>query len=160
MTRLRSFGMTTLSVLLLALPAAAGSAKAQQQSEADKVKSTLDAFHVALSALDLRQMEELWAHDADVMYIGPRDKGITIGWDAVKRKWEAVFNFWSELKVTTQDGPHIHINNGIAWADSIAGVGGRLKAGASFNGPTFESLVLEKRGDRWLIVSDSTSRVP
>src|SRR5580692_4168668 len=103
MTRLRSFGMTTLSVLLLALPAAAGSAKAQQQSEADKVKATLDAFHVALSALDLRQMEELWAHDADVMYIGPRDKGITIGWDAVKRKWESVFNFWSELKVTTQD---------------------------------------------------------
>jgi hypothetical protein len=61
MTRLRSFVMTTLSILLLVIPVAGGSAKAQQQSEADKVKATLDAFHVALSARDLRQMEEVWA---------------------------------------------------------------------------------------------------
>jgi hypothetical protein len=28
------------------------------------------------------------------------------------------------------------------------------------NGPTFESFVLVKRGERWLLASDSTSRVP
>jgi ketosteroid isomerase-like protein len=153
--------MTTLSLLSLGVAQlAGGSGNAQQQSDADKVKATLDAYHAALSALDIRKMEEVWAHDPDVMYIGPRDKAITVGWDAVKRKWEAIFDFWAELKVTTQDGPHLHVNGGIAWADGIANVVGKPKTGAPVNGPTFESIVLEKRGDRWLIASDSTSRVP
>jgi len=44
MTRLRSFVLMTLSMLLLAIPVAGGSAKAQQQSEADKVKQRSTPF--------------------------------------------------------------------------------------------------------------------
>jgi ketosteroid isomerase-like protein len=159
MGRLIRFAFVTLSLLALTIFSAAAG-HAQQQSDADKVKEALDAFHAALSALDIRKMEEIWAHDPDVMYIGPRDRTITVGWDAVKNKWEATFGFWTELKVTTQDGPHLHINAGIAWADVIANVVGKPKNGAPVNGPTFESFVLVKRGERWLLASDSTSRVP
>jgi ketosteroid isomerase-like protein len=155
----KRFALTTLSLLApMVFLAAAG--HAQQQSDADKVKDALEAFHAALSARDIQKMEEVWAHDPDVMYIGPRDKSITVGWDAVKSKWEAIFNFWTELKVTTQDGPHLHVNTGIAWADVIANVVGKPKTGLPVNGPTFESFVLVKRGERWLLASDSTSRVP
>lgn len=158
---LKQLAITTLSLLALVIFLLTdGSGHAQQQSEADKVKGTLDAFHAALSALDIHKMEELWAHDPDVMYIGPRDKTITVGWDAVEKKWEATFGFWTDLKVTTQDGPHLQVHGGIAWADIIANVVGKPKTGAPVNGPTFESFVLVKRGDRWLLASDSTSRVP
>ncbi len=161
MGRLSIFTIATLSLFIPAVfLLAEGSGNAQQQSDVDKVKETLDAFHAALSALDIHKMEEVWAHDPDVMYIGPRDKAITVGWDAVKKRWEATFNFWSELKVTTQDGPHLHVNGEVAWADSIAAIVGKPKVGSPLSGPTFESLVLVKRGDRWLLASDSTSRVP
>ena len=156
---LKPFVMTTLSLLgPIIFMTAAG--HAQQQSDADKVKDALEAFHAALSARDIHKMEEVWAHDPDVMYIGPRDRIITVGWDAVRSKWESVFNFWTELKVTTQDGPHLRVNAGTAWADVIANVAGKPKNSLPVNGPTFESFVLVKRGERWLLAADSTSRVP
>jgi ketosteroid isomerase-like protein len=161
MSRFNTLAIATMSLLVVgAALFAGGIGSAQQQAEADKVKATLDAFHAALSALDIRKMEEVWAHDGDVIYIGPRDKVITVGWDAVKNKWEATLGFWAELKVTTQGDLHLHVNGGNAWSDSIADVVGKPKTGAPVNGPTFESIVLEKRRDRWLIVSNSTSRVP
>jgi ketosteroid isomerase-like protein len=160
MGRLSILAKSTLSLLCLAAGVVAGGVgSAQQQSEPDKVKTTIDAFHAALSALDMRKMEEVWAHDGDVVYIGPRDKVITVGWDAVRKKWEATLNFWAELKVTAQD-LHIHVNGANAWSSSIADVVGKPKTGAPVNGPTFETIVLEKRGDRWLMVSNSTSRMP
>jgi hypothetical protein len=88
-----------------------------QGSDIDKIKGNLDAFSAALDALDIRKMEDCWAHDARAMYIGPRDKTITTGWDAVKKKLEGIVEFWSELKHTTQEGPYIHQNEGTAWAD-------------------------------------------
>ena len=105
------------------------------------------------------KMDAVWAHDADAMLINPRDKNISVGWDAIKKNWEATFNFWSELKVTRTAGP-IHISGNIAWATGIADVVGKSKAGAAVNAPTFESDVFEKRGDRWLLVSHSAWRVP
>jgi ketosteroid isomerase-like protein len=159
MRPLKPFAMATLSLLAtMVFLGAAG--HAQQQSDADKVKDALEAFHAALSARDIHKMEELWAHDPDVMYIGPRDKSIAVGWDAVKKKWEATLGFWTELKVTSQDGPHLHVSGAIAWADVIADVVGTPKNGAPVRGPTFESFVLVKRGERWLLASDSTSRIP
>jgi ketosteroid isomerase-like protein len=133
-----------------------------QQSDTDKVKAAIDNFHAALSALDIKKMDDVWAHDSDVMLINPRDKtGPSIGWDAVRRNWEAVFAVWSELKVTQKDGPHIHINGNVAWADATAAVAGKPKTGDPVtSAPTFESTVLEKRGDRWVFVSHSAWRVP
>ena len=160
MIRLKALVTKILLLLVLQLVLFGGGANAQQKSEVENVKATLDDFHAAQSMLDGRKMDELWAHDAYVMYIGPRDKTITVGWEAVKKKWDATLNFWTELKVTTSDAPHLRVNGGVAWADGIANVVGTPKNGPPVNGPTFESIVLEKRGDHWLIVSDSTFRMP
>jgi hypothetical protein len=74
MSRLNTLARATFSLLFLGVTLfTGGSGNAQQQSEADKVKATLDVFHAALSALDFRKMEEVWAHDADVMYIADQE---------------------------------------------------------------------------------------
>jgi len=131
-----------------------------QQSDTDKVRAAIDDFHAAISSLDVRKMDGLWVHDPYVMVINPRDKGVSVGWDAVKKNWETVFGFWTELKVTNSDGPHIHISGDIAWADGIAVVAGKPKGGEVVNAPTLETGILEKRGDRWLVVSWSAWRAP
>ena len=104
-------------------------------------------------------MEAVWAHDADVMLVNPRDKSPTVGWDAVKKNWEATFDVWSELKVT-RTGGSTHVSGNAAWATSVADVVGKTKAGMAVNTPTLESDVFEKRDGKWLIVSHSAWRVP
>ena len=142
----------------LALLAAGGITRADQ-SDADKIKAVIESYHTAISALDIAKMDGLWAHDDTVMSIQPRDKAVSIGWDAVRKAWEATFAFWSELKVTQSDGPHIHIDGSVAWTDGMATVKGKSKAGDQIDAPTFESDVLEKRGDAWLLVSHNAWRV-
>ena len=133
-----------------------------QQSDIDKIKAAHEAFHKALQALDPRKMEEVWAHDAYVTLINPRDKAISIGWDAVKKNWEAVAAFWSEIKTTPlREGPHIHVNGNVGWLVAIADTSGKTKSGNTVKSAgTFEAQTLEKRGDRWLVVAHNAWRVP
>jgi hypothetical protein len=66
----------------------------------------------------------------------------------------------TELKHTTQEGPHIRQNGGTAWVHSIVLNLRKPKSGAPSN-PflAFNATIMEKRGDRWLIVSASAWRV-
>ncbi len=144
----------------LAAFAATGTSRAGQSDE-DAVKAVVEAYHAALGTLDVTKMDGLWAHDGYVTSIQPRDKAVSVGWDAVRLGWERTFAFWSELKVTISDGPHIHVNGGVAWSDGVAMVNGKSKAGDQVvDAPTFEADVLEKRGDAWLLVSHSAWRAP
>jgi ketosteroid isomerase-like protein len=135
---------------------AIGHTAGAQQSDADSVRAAIDGFHEALGTLDIGKVGEFWAHDPDVTTINPRDKTISVGWDAVRKSYEATFGFWSELKVTQKDKPHIRVNGAIAWADGITVAAGKPKKGDPISGVlNFEMCVLEKRDDHWLLVSRS-----
>jgi ketosteroid isomerase-like protein len=130
-----------------------------QQSDPDKVKMALDAFYAALSARDMGKMDPVWAHEAHAMLVNPRDKSISVGWDAIRKNWETVFASWSELKVTRTGGP-IRVSGNVAWAMGTAEVAGKSKDGAAVNFVALNSDILEKRGDNWLMVSHSGWRAP
>jgi ketosteroid isomerase-like protein len=151
------FGLLGAAVLLLV----SNGVGIADQSDTDKVKAAIDAFHAALSALDGKKMSDVWAHDPGVMNINPRDKNVSVGWDAVSKNWDATFAYWSELSVTVKDGPYIRINGDLAWADEIAAVSGKPKTGDAIpSAPTFETNVFAKRGDAWVLVSHAAWRVP
>lgn len=146
-----------LALVILLVGSDAGSA---QQSDVDQVKAALEALQAAIGSLDIAKMDPLWVHDANIMLINPRDKVISIGWEGVKKNWGAVFDGWSELRVTSKEGPNVSVNGNHAWATTIANVVGKTKSGAAVDLPTFEADVLEKRDGRWLLVSHSAWRVP
>jgi hypothetical protein len=75
------------------------------QTDTFAVKDTISKVHAAISSLDVSKMEPLWFQNAYVMLVNPRDKGVSVGWDQVKKNWENAFNFWSHIKVTQIAGP-------------------------------------------------------
>ena len=133
-----------------------GSAKSYAQ-ESD-IKAAINAYHVALDSTC--QMEPLWARDASVILVNPSDKSISVGWDAVKKDWQAQFNFLSELKVTQVDGPYVSVKGDVAWATGITNAVAKSKAGVDVGGPVYESDVFEKRSGQWLLVSHVALRGP
>ena len=163
MNRLATLAMTTVSLLFVgvALLAGDGIGYAQQRSDSDNVKAAIDAFHAALSNLDIGRMQNVWAQEPYVVLINPRDKAPAIGWDAVKKDWQdGVIGFWAELKLSPKQAPHIHVDQTTAWTTGVVGVEGKNKSGQALSFTITETQVYEKRGDRWLMVSHHASRVP
>ena len=159
MNRFATLTMTTLLFVGVALLADDGIA--QQRSDSDNINAAIDAFHTALSSLDMGKMQNVWAQEPYVILINPRDKAPAVGWDAVKKDWQdGVFAFWAELKLSPKQAPQIHINQGTAQSTGIVGVEGKNKSGQALSFTIIETQVYEKRGDRWLMVSHHASRVP
>lgn len=161
MNRLATLAMTAVSLLFVGVALLMGDGIAQQRSDNDNVNAAVDAFHAALSNLDMGKMQNAWAQEPYVVLINPRDKAPAVGWDAVKKDWQdGVFGFWAELKLSPKQAPQIHINQGMASTTGVVGVEGKDKRGQALSFTIIETQVYEKRGDRWLMVSHHASRVP
>src|SRR5439155_8573306 len=110
----------------VALTAGGGIGYAQQRSDSDNVNAAVNAFHAALSNLDIGKMQSVWAQEPYVVLINPRDKAPAVGWDSVKKDWQdRVFGFWAELKLSPKQTPHIHVDQTTAWTTGVVGVEGK-----------------------------------
>lgn len=158
MDRRTSITLTARALLFSVVVLLVGNGTSYAQ-EAD-IKAAINTFHAALGSLDVSKMEPLWAHDADVISIQPRDKSISVGWDAVKKNWENTFACCSELKVTETAGPYIQVRGDLAWATGIEEAMIKTKTGQTFTAPTYDAMIFEKRGDQWVLVSQIALRVP
>jgi ketosteroid isomerase-like protein len=145
-----------IGIACLAMPQGA----AAQQADIDAVKAAAAGFFAAISSRDVNKVEPLWAKDAGILLINPPDKTPSIGWDAVKKNWEARFDAFSEWKVTPKEGPHVQVNQGTATATAVASVEGKNKAGAPQSFTALVTQVYVKRGDRWLMIANHASRAP
>jgi ketosteroid isomerase-like protein len=159
MNRIIAVAAAALALLFLGLGMPVNSASAQQ-SDADAVKAAVYGVFAALSARDMSKMEALWVHDDNVVVINVRDKAPSIGWDAGKKNWEAVFDFFSEVSAVPKEGPHIQINQGSASTTTVVAVQGKNKAGQPLSFTVLATQVYLKRGDRWLAVAHHASRAP
>jgi ketosteroid isomerase-like protein len=161
MNRHAALAIITASLLFVGVALLAGDGIAQQRSDSDNVNAAINAFHAALSNLDIGKMQNVWAQEPYVVLINPRDKAPAIGWDAVKKDWkDGVFGFWAELTLSPKQAPQIHINQGTAQTTGVVGVEGKNKSGQALSFTIIETQIYEKRGDRWLMVSHHASRVP
>lgn len=161
MDRRTSTTLIARALLFSVVVLLAGNGKSYgQQSDIDAVKAAIAAYHAAIGPLAMSKMDPLWAHDANVMLLNPRDKSVSVGWDAVNKNWEAAGNFWSELNITQTNGPYVQVKGDVAWSTGIVNAVGKSKAGAAISGPTAETDVFEKRGGKWLLVSHTASSRP
>jgi ketosteroid isomerase-like protein len=151
--------LSIFAVTLSGVTFAAGNAVAQKASEMDAVKAANQAFYTALSTRDVGAMQKVWSGDADIQNIGPRSKAIAVGWDAVKKGFEATFDTFPELKASMEQ-TRIKINGATAWVSGIEKVQRKNKAGEASSGTNLGTNIFVKQGDRWLMVYHHASAVP
>src|SRR5262249_8578011 len=149
MNRLAALAMTAVSLLFvaIALRAGGGIGYAEQRSDSDNVNAAVNAFHAALSNLDIGKRQNVSAQEPSVGLSSPKDKAPASGWDAVKKDWQdGVFGFWAELKLSPKQTPHIHVDQTTAWTTGVVGVVGKNKSGQALSFTIIETQVYEKRG--------------
>jgi ketosteroid isomerase-like protein len=152
------FRATAAALLGVAVLVSGGKSYA---ADADDVRATIDAFHAALSALDIAKIDAVWMHDDNIMDKEPVAKSVTLGWRGTRKNFEGLFDATAELKVTQAEGPHVQVQGDLAWSMGVANADQKLKNGQVNSGvKVFESDVFKKQDGRWLFVSHATSILP
>jgi len=134
--------------------------RAAQPSAAESVNGLLDRYFSAASERDISKVEPFWAHDSEVVLVFPSDKQAAVGWDAVKKSYQAVFDRFSEWKLSPKETPSIQVRPGSAVATTKVFVQGTGKTGSPISYTLLFSQVLVERDGQWFIVAAHGSRVP
>jgi ketosteroid isomerase-like protein len=157
--RAMSFLVRAFLIADLLFAFGAVSAKAQDKAEMQAVSAANDAVDKALSARDIGAMDRLWAHEPYVIKTDPSARSLNIGWEAVRKSWELIFDGYKEVSVSTRE-PQIHIDQNVAWIIGVQTSAGTLKDGNRATLVSFSTNIYEKKNGQWLMVAHITSRVP
>jgi uncharacterized protein (TIGR02246 family) len=157
---LRTKRGSLFSMVLAIIVAALSGSHLAQASEAENLNALLDRYFAAASERDISKVEPFWAHDSEVVLVFPSDKQAAVGWDAVKKSYQAVFDRVSEWKLSPKEAPNIQVRPAMAIATTKVLIQGVGKTGSSVSYTLLFSQVLVQRDGQWLIVASHGSRVP
>jgi ketosteroid isomerase-like protein len=158
MTGRKSWRMIAAAAGLILIIGAAG-LHAQQKTETEAVLAASHEFDKALSTRDIGAMGKAWAHEPYVIVIHPVSNAPLVGWEAVRKSWEQIFDRWAEISVSMKD-PQVRVSQNIAWIFGVEIVQGKLKSGKAVSSTAFATNIFEKRDGRWSMVLHTASRVP
>lgn len=137
----------------------ANPAFAEKPSEVDAVKAANAAFYAALSARDVGAWMKVWSTKSDVRHIGPRNKEVDVGLEAIKKNIQGTVEAFPELKVTPEQ-VHVRIVGAVAWVSDVENTERKNKGGEVLSGSNFGTSIFEKQEGKWLMVYHHSSLVP
>jgi ketosteroid isomerase-like protein len=125
-----------------------------QTSDANKVIAANAAYYKALSARDMRAMQDIWTCAHDNILIAPPVNPVThVGWDAIKRNWERYWALFDTFSVS-MGSPTVNVNGSVAWVHGTETSHRRTKKGESSHSSNYGTNIFVKDdGDgRWRMV--------
>jgi len=114
------------------------------------------AFYRAFEALDLRAMEEVWAHGDHVRCVHPGWPMLS-GWEAVRASWEAIFANTQEMRFTLTD-VHVAPIGDLAWVTCIENILSETEGRVGVTSILATNL-FERGPDGWRMVHHHASHV-
>jgi ketosteroid isomerase-like protein len=155
--------MRKSSLLSLVVATLAGiflHSSAAPASEAEDLSALLDRYFAVASARDMSKLEALWVHDSGVVLVFPSDKQAAIGWEAVKKSYQARFDSVSDWKLSAKETPHVQVHPGSAITTTPVLIQATAKSGAAVSYTLLFTQVFVRRDNQWLLVASHGSRVP
>ena len=113
-------------------------------------------FYRAFEALDLAEMDRVWAHDEHVACVHPGWPLLT-SWEAVRESWRAIFASTAEMNFTVSD-VRTAASDALGWVtcteNILSSVGGRLSVTS-----ILATNLFERRPDGWRMIHHHASHV-
>src|SRR4029078_3477646 len=135
-------------------------AAAAQASEAENLAALLNRYFTVVSDRDMAKLETLWINAPSVVLLCPSDKQAAVGWEGVKKSYQARFDSVSDWKLSAKEPPHIQIRPGSAITTPPVLIQATAKSGAAVSYTLLFTQVFVQRDNQWLLVASHGSRVP
>lgn len=113
-------------------------------------------FYRAFEALDLAQMDKVWAHGDHVKCVHP-GWPLLSGWPAVRASWEAIFDGTGEIRFTIAN-EQITLQGDLAWVTCTEAILSRV-AGRVAVTTVLATNIFELASAGWLMVHHHASHV-
>ena len=131
-----------------------------QQSDVDGAKEASRAFYAALAVIDDGSaLSKIVAHTPYITFTGPRDKTVSVGYDAWKTYWAESNKMFKERNVSLSD-QRIHVNGNLAWEMGQESGSIKLQNDKEAVADYTVTNVYEKIDGRWLMVSHHVQPKP
>ena len=162
MNRLSILAVATMSFLVLGASPPTGNAlgqqKAQELSDINGVNTASQVFIAAISARDISAMDEVWAQEPYVTFIGPLSTTVVAGWEGVRKAWEMRFGQFNRVTISLAES-HVRTNGKVAWTVGMEKVELLRKDGKTLSFDAFVTNVFENQNGRWLMVSHQATPI-
>src|SRR3954463_408506 len=128
--------------------------------ETDNVIAANADYYTALSARDMRAMEQVWTCANDNILIAPPVNPVThVGWDAIKRQWARYWALFDSFSVT-MGTPTVNVNGPVAWVHGTETSQRRAKSGEITRSENYGTNIFVKTDDRWRMVFHQAAMIP
>lgn len=113
-------------------------------------------FYRAFEALDIAEMDGVWAHEDHVKCVHP-GWPLLSGWAAVRESWATIFANTEEMRFTLSD-VQATVGGDVAWVtcteNILSDVGGRVTVTA-----ILATNIFEREAEGWRVVHHHASHV-
>jgi len=113
-------------------------------------------FYHAFEALDLAEMEKVWAHGDHVKCVHP-GWPLLAGWDNVRASWEAIFANTGEIRFTVGD-VQVAVASRLAWVTCTENILSQVRGRVSVTS-VIATNVFEREADGWKMVLHHASHI-
>ncbi len=113
-------------------------------------------FYRAIEALDLAEMDAVWAHGEHVKCVHP-GWPFLVGWDSVRASWEAIFKNTVEMRFTISD-VLVAGTRDLAWVTCTENILSQVRSRVSVTS-VLATNVFERTGHGWRLVHHHASHV-
>jgi len=114
------------------------------------------AFYRAFEALDLDEMDAVWAHDEHVRCVHP-GWPLLCGWDTVRESWRRIFENTQEMRFTLSNVA-VHVGGDLAWVTCTENILSELGERVSVTAILATNL-FERAPTGWRLVHHHASHV-
>lgn len=125
-------------------------------SDLEEVEQANARFYRAFEALDLAQMEAVWAHGEHVKCVHP-GWPLLVGWDAVRASWAGIFESTAEMRFTISE-VLAEVAGDLAWVtcteNILSEVGDRVTVTS-----LLATNLFERAADGWRLIHHHASHV-
>jgi len=113
-------------------------------------------FYRAFEALDLAEMEKVWAHGEHVKCVHP-GWPLLAGWDNVRASWEAIFHNTGEIRFTVGD-VQLAVSGSLAWVTCTENILSQVRGRVSVTS-VIATNIFQREADGWKMVLHHASHV-
>ncbi len=126
------------------------------EAERVEVEEANARFYRVFESLDLRQMDEVWAHSDHVRSVHP-GWGLLTGWDAVRESWEVIFKNSEEMRFSITD-VNAYVEGPIGWVTCTENILSEARGNISVTS-LLATNIFERSAGEWRMIHHHASHI-